>query len=163
MDFDKIQIYNYYENKEIPNTDEYVTRLNELDNGIDILLDNFKHIYVTSKMHPNNEIYQQQYQMMINSLSELLSKLYSVSNELKINVNDLNNELLQINERIKEERKKNKELKKRLGIIEHESNAATEMISDFKNIYDYRYLRNFALFIGIFLCISTIKKTYMEK
>jgi chromosome segregation ATPase len=163
MDFDKIQIYNYYENKEIPNTDEYVTRLNELDNGIDILLDNFKHIYVTSKMHPDNEIYQQQYQMMINSLSELLSKLYSVSNELKINVNDLNNELLQINERIKEERKKNKELKKRLGIIEHESNAATEMISDFKNIYDYRYLRNFALFIGIFLCISTIKKTYMEK
>jgi chromosome segregation ATPase len=163
MDLDKIQIDNDYENKEIPDAAEYVTRLNELDNGIDILLDNFKHIYVTSKLHPNNEMYQQQYQTMINSLSELLSKLYSVSNELEINVNDINNELLKINKNIKEERKKNKELKKRLGIIEHESNAASEMIYDYVNIYDYRYLRNFALFIGIFLCISTIKKTYMEK
>ena len=108
-------------------------------------------------------MYQQQYQTMINSLSELLSKLYSVSNEFEIIENDINNELLKINKKIKQEKKKKKELKKRLGIIEHESNAASEMIYDYVNIYDYRYLRNFALFIGIFLCISTIKKTYMEK
>lgn len=163
MELDKIQIDNNYQDKQITDAAEYVSKLNELDNGIDILLDNFKHIYVISKMQPNNEMYQQQYETMINSLSEILSKLYSVSNELEINVNDINNELLKINKKIKEERKKNKELKKRLGIIEHESNASSEMITDYINIYDYRYLRNFALFIGIFICISTIKKTYMEK
>ena len=38
MDLDKIQIDNDYENKEISDAAEYVTRLNELDNGIKSLL-----------------------------------------------------------------------------------------------------------------------------
>ena len=158
MELKTIELDN--DNKQFVDAVKYVTRLNELDSGIDIILNNFNHIYVTSKMNPNNEMYQQQYQSMTNSLSEILSKLYSVSNDVDININKINQELLKINNMIKQERNKNKELKKRLGIIEYESNASSEMINDYINIYDDRYLRNFSLFIGIIICISIIKKTY---
>ena len=50
---------------------------------------------------------------------------------------------------IKKERVKNRELKRRLGIVESKTNSSNEMIDDYSNIYDYGYLRNWALFISI--------------
>ena len=58
----------------------------------------------------------------------------------------------------KEEKERNHELKVSLGIVEHKNNAATELISDYKNIYSEEYLRNWALFISILIIGNAISK-----
>jgi hypothetical protein len=55
-----------------------------------------------------------------------------------------------------------KKLKRNLGIVEHKTNTATEMIDDYKEIYNERYLRNWAMGISIvsgFLVIKWIFNT----
>jgi len=114
-------------------------------------------------MHPNNEEYQTQYQNVINSLAEILSKLFSVSNDVQVNIDNINKKLFEFDILIKKEREKNKELKSKLGIVENKSNAASEMISDYKDIYDKRYLRNWSLLLSSIACLVAIGIIYKNK
>ena len=48
----------------------------------------------------------------------------------------------------------------KLGIVEHKNNATTELISDYKQMYEYGYLRNWGLFFSIVLAGYTISKVF---
>ena len=61
---------------------------------------------------------------------------------------------------IRKEKKKNRELKLKLGIIEHKNSAASELIYDYKEMYESDYLRNWALFLSIVVVGLTISKTF---
>lgn len=137
-------------------SEQYKEKIHQLDSGVYLLLNEFKKLYVITNMHPTNEEYQTQYQNIINSLSEILSKLFSVSNDVQVNIDELNKKLFEFDILIREEKNKNKELKRKLRIVENKSNAASEMISDYKNIYDKRYLRNWALLLSSIVCIVAI-------
>lgn len=141
-------------------TSHYKEKIDQLDGGINLLLDEFKKLYVITKMHPNNEEYQTQYQNIVNSLAEILSKVFSVSNDVQLNIDNLNKKLFEFDILIRQEREKNKELKRKLGIVENKSNAASEMISDYKDIYDKRYLRNWSLLLSSVICILAIRKIF---
>jgi hypothetical protein len=117
-------------------TNKYKEKIDELDSGINLLLGEFKKLYVITKMHPTNEEYQTQYQNIINNLATVLTKLFSVSNDVQINIDNLNKKLFEFDVLIREEREKNEKLKRKLGIVENKSNAASEMISDYKNIHN---------------------------
>ena len=60
------------------------------------------------------------------------------------------------------EKEKNIELKKKLGIVEDQNNASSEMINDYKNIYDKKYLRNWALILSCLICFAAINSTYRK-
>ena len=150
----ELESNNYGDN--FTKTNQYKEKIDELDSGINLLLDEFKKLYVITKMHPTNEEYQTQYQNVIDNLATVLSKLFSVSNDVQINIDNLNKKLFEFDILIREEREKNKELKRKLGIVENKSNAASEMISDYKDIYDKRYLRNWSLLLSSILCMVAI-------
>jgi DNA repair ATPase RecN len=152
---------NYEDNSKSSN--QYMEKINQLDSGIHILLHEFKKLYVITKMNPNNQEYQTQYQNVINSLAEILSKLFSVSNDVQVNIEDMNKKLLAFDILIRKEREKNRELKRKLGSIEHENNAASEMISNYKDIYDQRYLRNWALLLSSIIGIVAIGTIYKKQ
>ena len=62
---------------------------------------------------------------------------------------------------IKKEKRANIMLKRKLGIVEQKANSTDEMIDNYSEIYDIGYLRNWGLFISIFvagLCISKVFK-----
>ena len=80
-----------------------------------------------------------------------------------MNINELNKKLHELDVLIKIERKKNKELKKKLGIVEIENNSSSEMIDNYKTIYDTKYLQNWALLLSIIVCIITIGVTYKKQ
>jgi hypothetical protein len=141
-------------------SNKYVEKINELDNGIHLLLDEFKKLYVIVKMNPTNQEYQQQYETTINNVTDILSKLFSISNDVQGNIGDINKKLFEFNILIKQEIKTNNEVKQQLGIIENTSNASYEMIQDYKNIYDKRYLRNWSLLLSSIICIVAIAKIY---
>ena len=70
--------------------------------------------------------------------------------------------MLLLNVLIEKEKAKNRSLKRKLGIIDHNNNAAIEMIDNYKQIYNMSYLRNWALFLSSLICIMTIGKIYKK-
>jgi chromosome segregation ATPase len=130
--------------------------LDVLNGSIGILLNEFKKAFVLSRMYPENQEVQQQFSNMENQMNTIRSKMFTTLNEVEVNIDELNKKLLKLNVEIKKERRQNMILKKKLGMLENESNAASEMINDYNLIYDERYLRNWALGLSTVICIATI-------
>ena len=152
---------NYVDN--FTETNQYKDKIIELDSGVNFLLDEFKKLYVITKMNPTNQEYQTQYQNIINSLASILSKLFSVSNDVQVNIDTINKKMIELDALIRQEKEKNIELKSKLGIVENKNNASSEMISDYKNIYDKRYLRNWSLVLSSIFCIMAIGTMYKKQ
>jgi hypothetical protein len=150
---------NSYENN-FTKSVTFKDKINDLDSGINILLDEYKKLYVLVGVNPNNQEYQQQYQNMVNNLDSVMSKLFSVSKDIQVNVNNVNKTLVEYDILIKEEKKINNDVKTTLGIVENENNAASEMISDYKDIYEKRYLRNWSLILGSIIGLIAISRVY---
>lgn len=151
------------ENDNFTKTIQYKEKINELDSGVNLLLDEFKKLYVIKNMYPNDEEYQNLYENIINNLESVLSNLFSISNEVQVNIDKLNKKLFEFDNLIRSEREKNKELKIKLGIVENKSNATFEMISDYKDIYAKRYLRNWSLLLSSIICIVAIGTIYKKQ
>jgi uncharacterized coiled-coil DUF342 family protein len=160
MEFELIESENNNYEDIFEKSKQYKEKIHQLNSGVDLLLTEFKKLYVITNMHPTNEEYQTQYQNIINSLAEILSKLFSISNDVQINIDKLNKKLFEFDVLIRQERGKNKELKKKLGIVENKSNTASEMINNYKDIYDKRYLRNWSLLLSSVIGILTIVKLF---
>ena len=144
-------------------SETYLNKLNELNGSVNLLLDEFKQVYVMYKMYPTNEEIQQQYQNMILNIEKIQSDLFSISNNVQVDINTINTLLLQLNTLIKKEKETNTEFKKQLGIVESTNNSAYEMINDYKEIYNIKYLRNWALILSTFLCIYTISIVFKKQ
>jgi hypothetical protein len=91
-------------------------------------------------------------------MTKLSSDLFVLSNDVQSSTDELNKKLFALNILIQEEKERNRELKLKLGIVEHKNNAATELISDYKNIYSEEYLRNWGLFLSILIIGTSISK-----
>jgi uncharacterized UPF0160 family protein len=147
---------------ELNQYNEYIERLKKLDGGINIILEGFKRVYIVSKMSPSNEEYNQQFQNIVNNLASILSQLFTISNSVQVNIDNINKKLVELNDLIKQERQTNRELKKKLGIIENNGNASTEMINDYTDIYNMNYLRNWSLLLSSILCMISIGIIYKK-
>lgn len=144
-------------------TDKYTDfkqQLDALQGGMQVVLEEFPKAYVLAKMHPANEAIQDQYQATVSSVNQLQAMLFSLSNEVDGSVKTINEQLLERNKTIQQEKKKNRELKKKLGTTENKNKSATEMIQDYEEMYDLTYLRNWALFVSILGCLWTIHRVY---
>lgn len=141
----------------------FKNKINELDSGIGVLLDEFKRIYVIFNMYPGNQEYQQQYQNTLNKLDSVMPKLFAISNDIRINIDNINKKSLGYDNLIKKEKTKNINLKAKLGIVEDKNNAAYEMITDYKDIYDKRYLRNWSLILSSIICLAAISRVYKKQ
>jgi lipopolysaccharide/colanic/teichoic acid biosynthesis glycosyltransferase len=143
--------------------EQFNEKLDILNSSVDLLLDEFKKIYVISKMHPANQEYQQQYANMVSGLNQIQSKLFSVSNDVQVNIDKINKKMVALDIQIRREREKNIDLKNKLGIIENKSNASSELINDYTQIYDQRYLRNWALVLSTVICVMTIGSVFKKQ
>jgi hypothetical protein len=161
MDINNIDnIDNIELNKE--NSNQYLEKIKIAKEGLHLILHEFKKIFVLSKMYPENEEYQQQFSNVSNSLKQILSNFFTLSNDVQINIDNISKKMIELDMLIHREREKNRELKRKLGIIEHENNASTEMISNYKEIYDMRYLRNWAIGLSTLACIAAIGIVYKK-
>jgi hypothetical protein len=66
--------------------------------------------------------------------------------------------MVNLNKSISKAKYQNAKLKKNIGLVENETNTSNEMISNYKEMYDYAYLRNWALLLSIMLYIGVITK-----
>jgi hypothetical protein len=83
-----------------------------------------------------------------------------VSNDVDANIDNINKAFKTLDVLIANERRKNRELKRRLGIVETEANSSKEMIHDYNQMYDEDYLRNWGLFLSTVLVGVSISKMF---
>lgn len=137
---------------------QYSEQINSLNSMLHVLLNEFKNIYIISKMNSSNQEYSQQFSNIMSNINQFQEKLFNISNEIQENINDLNKQLVEMNISIQYNKKQNIELKKQLGLIENKNNSSEEMIKNYKDIYDYNYLRNWALCLSTLICLFSISK-----
>jgi chromosome segregation ATPase len=146
----------------LPKPEQFIQNLENLNSQLPHILDEFKKYYVFFNKNPEYQEYQTNFENVKGNLNTINSQLFSLSNSVDSSTEGINKALLVLNIAIKKEREKNKELKKKLGIVEHKNNAASEMISDYQTIYDSGYLRNWALFFSIVAVGVGISKVFTK-
>lgn len=144
----------------LPQPSQFTTKLETLQNQLPAILEDFKKYYVFYKKNPEYPEYQQMFQNLKGNLNTINSDLFTLSNSVQSTTDVVNTKLVELNNLIKREQQTNRELKRKLGIVENENNASSELISDYKQMYDSEYLKNWGLFFSILVAVSIISKTY---
>ncbi len=133
-------------------------KLQTLNQQLPAILADFKKYYVFFNKNPEYPEYQNAFENIKGNMNKLGSELFMLSNDVQSSTNEINKKLFALNILIQKEKERNRELKLKLGIIEHKNSAATELISDYKNMYSEEYLRNWALFLSIIIIGVSISK-----
>jgi len=141
---------------------QFRQKLETLQSQLPAILNDFKKYYVFFNKNPEYPDYEQMFQNIKGNLNNINSELFTLSNDVQSNTDKINEKLFALDILIRKEKKTNRELKKKLGIVEHKSAASNELISDYKEIYESGYLRNWALFLSIVVAGFTISKVYKK-
>jgi hypothetical protein len=140
--------------------EEFANKLTVLKEQLPAILDDFEKYYVFYNKNPEYDEYQQMFNNITNNLTNINSSMFLLSNDVQSSIDDINKKLVEINLSITKEKCKNEKLQSNLGISQDKNNATTELISDYKKIYDSGYLQNWSLFLSILIAIFAIKKNY---
>jgi hypothetical protein len=138
----------------------FLSQLNTLKEKLPSILDDFKKYYVFYNKNPEYNEYQQIFENIKGNLQNINSELFMTTNNIEKDTESINDRLQKINALIAKEKIKNRQLKRRLGIVEKKYNGSDELISDYKEIYNLDYLTNFALFFGVILLCSMMSSKF---
>ena len=152
------QQMNTYEDSQIA-----TKKLDSLKKQLPPILDDYIKYYVLYNKNPDYNEYQQTFNGIKGNLNQLNSELFVLSNSVQSNTDKINEELNKLNELINAEKNKNAYLKKQLDNLESEKYATTEMIINYKEMYNIGYLRNWGLLISIFVAGFAISTVYSGK
>jgi len=142
------------------NPDQFYQDLNALENSMPNFLNNLRSDFINFNLNPQNEEYQNAFQNdknMLNTINNDTVELFKAVGESTM---ILNQALFELNNLIKEAKQENRELKSKLGILNNEMSASDELISDYKEMYNYGYLRNCGLILCIIIGGMLISKVY---
>jgi hypothetical protein len=142
--------------------DQFRESLQTLQQQLPAILEDFKKYYVFYNKNPEYDDYRQMYENIKANFNKINSDLFVLSNEVSSNTDDLNTRLFELDALIEQEKQKNIELKQKLGIVENKTAAADEMITNFREIYESKYLRNWGLFGCIIVGGLIIKNIYKK-
>lgn len=140
----------------------FLSQLNTLKEKLPAILDDFKKYYVFYNKNPEYNEYQQMFENIKGNLQKVNSELFMTTNNIEKDTESINDRLQEINALIAKEKIKNKHLKKSLGIVEKKYNGSDELISDYKEIYNLDYLKNFALFYGVILLCGILASRFVK-
>jgi hypothetical protein len=139
---------------------QFKDNLNALQQKIGPILEEYKKYYVFYNKNPEYPEYQSMFDKVKGQITQVCSDLFVLENTVDVNIDKINKALIELNVLIKNEKEKNRELKRKLGIAETENNAAFEMINNYTEMYEMGYLRNWGLVISIMFAGLVISKVY---
>lgn len=136
-------------NYNFPNVSQFTNKLNSLQQQLPAVLDDFEKYYVFYNMNPSNNEYQNMFDNIKNNLNSINSQIFILANSVDKEINNVNDKLVSINSLIQKEKANNIKLKTQLANTEKKGNGSDIRISNYKQIYDIGYLKNWALFLSI--------------
>jgi len=140
--------------------DEFKQKLQTIKEKAPYILAEFKNIYVAYNKNPEYTDYQQTFANIQANVININSELFSTLNEVQFNTDEINKKMICLNKFIDQEKKKNKMLRKRAGIVDEKVSAASELIFDYTKIYEEGYLRNWGLIISIIIVGYAVQNIY---
>lgn len=144
----------------INKTTQYKNRLETLKSQAPAILSDYNRYYVLYNTDRTNGEYKKFYDNINVNLETLESSFRTLSDDVQKDINKINEELVRLNGLIENEKTTYKNINLKLGIAEHKNNASTELISDYKQMYEYGYLRNWGLFFSIVFAGYAISKVF---
>lgn len=146
--------------QQMSDPNKFISQFTAIKEKITPILADYKTIYVLYNKNPDYTDYQQMFANIQNNVDNINSQLFTTLNDVQYDIDELNKKLVCLNYFITDEKEKNKKIKKHLGIVEEKKHASSELIYDYKNIYDEGYLRNWGLIISIIIVGIAVKNMY---
>lgn len=138
----------------------FTERVETMQQQLPPILDDFNKYFVLYNKSPNYPEYENMFNNIKQNLNSLGASLFLVSNDVDLNIDNINKAFKNLDILITKERVKNRQLKRKLGIVETEANSSKEMINDFNQMYDDDYLRNWGLFLSTIVVGVSISKMF---
>jgi uncharacterized protein YdcH (DUF465 family) len=156
MDIQPLNTSNY------KNSEYFLSNLQIFEEQLQPILDDFLKYYVFYNKNPDVTEYRQIFFNLKSNLNNINSKLFTLTNEVDSNIESISKNLNTLNDKIMDLKSKNTSLKKKVGSVEEKNNSSTELIYDYKQMYDNNYLRNWALLFSILGTLIILKIMYTK-
>jgi hypothetical protein len=138
----------------------FLSQLDTIQRQLGPILDDFNKYFVFYNMNPQISENQQMYDKIKNNIQDLYTSLLTTSRDVDKNVNQINNDYQELNKLIEILKDRNEVLKKKLGIVEDTYDGSDTMISNYKDMYNLQYLKNFSLGLGLVFSLVLITKIF---
>lgn len=155
---DEKQLKDQFEKPEI-----FTQRIETLKEQLPSILDDFNKYFVLYSTDPSYPEFGTMFNNIKQNLNSLSASLFMVSNDVDANTDEINTTFKKLDGLITKERIKNRELKRKLGIIEEQNNNSKELIDNYNEMYDADYLRNWGLFLSTIVVGVSISKMFTRE
>ncbi len=142
-----------------PDAESYTEQLQALQSQTLAVLDDFVNDFVNYSLNTQNTEAQQSLQNDKNAINGISSQLKSMSSSLDTNINIIDSSLVELNELIQEAKQTNKELNAAINLINN-TETSDQQMTEYKEMYNYGYLRNWGLAISIIIGFVAISSVY---
>ena len=133
-------------------TKAYDEKLNSLYNSFFYALEDYKKYYIYTKKNPNVEDYEKNFLNSQYQLQTINKQVLSLSNDIKNDLEEINNIVSLINLQLSNEKELNQELVKLVENLNNTNNGSSILLNDTSFIYSKQYLYN----VELFICISVL-------
>jgi len=151
---------NLINTRNFPQPTEFTEKLNTLQEKFPSMLDDFEKYYVFYNKNPEFTEYQQSFDNIKNNLQTVFTELFIANQTLERATENINDEFSVISRKIEREKRQNMRLQRILDKLEGKQGASDERLNDFEDIYNFYYMRNFALLSGIIISGFVISKVF---
>ena len=138
-------------------------KIQTLQQQLPSILDEFNKYFVLYNTDPNYPEFETTFNNVKQNLNNMGASLFMVSNNVDINIENINKVFKTLDILITKERVKNRELKRKLGIVEDKNNSSKELIDNYNEMYDTDYLRNWGLFLSSVVVSVGISKMFTSQ
>lgn len=141
---------------------DYDEKIDNLKSKFFSVLDDYKKYYVYYNKNPEVNEFQNYYSNSKNQLQIISKKLYSITDEIKANIEKLDKDMLLVAKNLEEEKDKNAKLTILYNNLDNTQNGSEILITDTKSEYNKQYYTNINMFIGILIISSLLVETFKK-
>jgi hypothetical protein len=118
-----------------------------------------KRQFLLIKESPEDVVAQQNFEQGRSLIEHIFSKLHFLLGNISQSIERINTDAYPVNSLLLDERRKHRELSKKMRLVESGVHTSEDLIDDSQTLYNWKYARNWAIFIGIIGLLFVISIT----
>lgn len=157
------EITGEYKTKPKNNAKDYRNQLEVIMKRYGFVLEEFNKSLELHYKDPEDDEYISLHNSNKKNLNNVTSDSFELENNVNSDLKKTNKDMKDFMKKIEELKIENRKLKVKLSKMNNETNAADERSSEYKRIYEIKYVQNWAVLISIIIFLTVISKTFVVK